>query len=209
MIAPWQTPHGSLSVLIEAPTEEPITLDEAKLRAGLAWPTTDPPDPRDALMNDYIAAARQQVERDTGLALITQLRDLYFTVITGGLVTLPMQALPLQEVIEVVPIDPATGRALGPPRPPGAIALATQGGVTVLTAEAFAGMTASVARCKVGWMDRLALKTAAPLLVQAVGLLTAHFATTGRDAVITGTIATPNPLGYEDAIASYRLVWVP
>jgi len=208
MIAPWQTPLGSLSVLITPPTEEPITLDEAKLRAGLAWPTTDPADPRDALMNDFIAAARQQVERDTGLALLTQTRDLYFTVITAGLVTLPMHALPLQEVISVTPIDPATGRATGAARPPGTIGLVTVGGVTQLTAAAFEGMTAAVAQCKVGWTDRAALKAAAPLLVQAVGLLTAHFVTTGRDAVSTGT-ATPTPLGYEDAIASYRLVWVP
>jgi hypothetical protein len=59
----------------------------------------------------------------------------------------------------------------------------------------------------VGWVDRADLRAREPLLVQAVGLLAAHMATFGRDAV---TNDTPNlvPLGYEEAIASYRLIWM-
>lgn len=47
-----------------------------------------------------------------------------------------------------------------------------------------------------------------PLLFFAVGLLTAHYATAARDVVVIGTIAQELPLGYEDAIADYRLVTV-
>jgi hypothetical protein len=42
-------------------------------------------------------------------------------------------------------------------------------------------------------------------LVQAVGLLTAHYATLGRDLALSGTM-TPVPMGYEEAIAPYRLI---
>jgi len=209
MIAPWQSPAASWSVLVEAPTEEPITLAMGKLLAGLAWPVTDPPDPRDDLMTGWIAAARDKVERDTGLALLTQTRDVYFTTIAAGLVQLPGQALPIQEVISVTPMNSATWVALGAPLPPGAWEIVTEDGVTTLAASALDGIGAAIARLKVGWTDRAALKTAAPMLVHAVGLLTAHFATAGRDAVVTGTIAAKNPIGYDEAIAPYCRVWVP
>jgi hypothetical protein len=196
VFAPWQTPY-TVSVLLEGPAEEPLTLDEGKLRAGLSWPTTQPPDPRDQLMRDHIAAARSQVERDTGLALLTQTREIFFYTLPGGQVALPMQGLPLQEVLEVTPA-PEDARwygffSVGPPA----------------LAPAFAGMCSGVARVKVGYLNPADLRAKAPLLVQAVGLLTAHFATAGRDAVITGTIASPNPQGYEEAVQSYRLVWLP
>ena len=195
--APWQ-PLAAWSVLITPPTEEPITLEEAKLRAGLDWPTTDPPDPRDQLMRDHIAAARSQVERDTGLALLTQTRDVLFVTLPSGLVALPMQALPLQAVVSVTPIDPGAVYAL----PSGAYSAVRE------VPPEFAGVPAGVARVTVGWLDAADLRLRAPLLVQAVGLLCAHFATAGRDAVVTGTTAETVPLAYEEAIASYRLIWV-
>jgi len=215
MNAPWTSPVGSFSLVVTPPTEEPLTLADGKLRAGLDWADTDPPDPRDALMRDFIAAARVQVERDTGLALLTQTRDVYFSLVSGGLVALPGQALPLQEVIEVWPVDEWPGLPgaevpvrSGPARAARDARLVTQGGVTHLATSALDGLTAAVARCVVGWKNRETLKAEQPLLVHAVGLLTAHFATTGRDPVISGTIAQMNPIGYDDAIASYRLVWV-
>lgn len=193
--APWQTPHVA-SVLITPPVEEPLTLAEGKLRAGLSWPTTDPADPRDQLMQDFIAAARSQVERDTGLALITQTRDVYFYTLPGGVVALPMQALPLQEVVEVAPTSTPWRQG------PFTIAPRASGWM-------FGDVAEGIARVTVGWLSAADLRVQAPLLLQAVGLLTAHFATAGRDAVITGTIATENPIGYEEAIQSYRLIWLP
>ena len=204
-LPPWG-PLGSSSVLVTPPTEEPITLEEAKLRAGLDWPTTEPPDPRDQLMRDFIAAARAQVEKDTELALLTQVRDLYFSTVTpsGGLAG-PGQAFPLQEVIDVWPVDEAGG-----------LGASVRGRVRVIgsrvpRAVAWAGALPAagvVVRAKVGWLDAADLRMRAPLLLHAVGLLTAHYATAGRDAVVVGTSAEPNPLAYEDAIAPYRLIWV-
>jgi hypothetical protein len=200
MIAPWQSPLKSFSVLVTPPAQEPLTLEEGKLRAGLSWATTDPPDPRDQLMRDHIAAARGQVERDTGLALLTQTRDVYFTTIGDGLIALPCQALPLQSIDSVTPIEPTS-------------APTWRSGAWTVTGnphwvESLGGATTGVARCVVGWIDPADLRTKEPLLFQAVGLLTAHFATLGRDLAGTDSMNVV-PMGYEDAIGSYRLIWIP
>lgn len=199
-LAPW-APYGSHSVLVVPPVEEPLTLDDAKLRAGLAWATTVPADPRDAMLADFISAARSQVERDTGLALLTQTRDVHFLTAAGGMVALPSQALPLQSIETITP-------AGGAPRRVTALDVITDQGLSYARVPELEGVTEGVARCVVGWVNRADLRASAPLLLQAVGLLTAHLATTGRDAVISGTIASENPIGYEDCIASYRLVWL-
>jgi hypothetical protein len=56
--------------LITAPTDKPVTLDEAKAqcRQDTASMGTD----EDAILNAYIAAATAYVERYTGRALMTQ-----------------------------------------------------------------------------------------------------------------------------------------
>jgi len=205
LFAPWAA--SSFSVLIDPPTEEPITLDEAKLRAGLDWPTTDPPDPRDQLMKDYIAAARSQVERDTGLALLTQTRDLYFApVVAGQLIVLPAQSLPLQSIESAGPLPPVAA-PVGESR---SIQAGARGALTVTHhLQAVIDFSAgALVRVIVGWVDAAELRAHAPLLVQAVGLLTAHYATLGRDLASLAA-ATEVPYGYDDAIASYRLVWIP
>jgi len=189
--APWYLPPVS-SVLLLAPTEEPLTLAQGKLRAGLDWPAGDP---RDDLMNDFIAAARAKVELDTGLALLTQTRGITFHEsaawdATSGWLPLPMQALPLQSLTDPsgVPVTFATGYE--------------QRRAVVRVASVAPGQWTAVA----GWLDAASLRAEAPALVQAVGLLVAHFATVGRDAVIVGTIASANPVGYDDLINPYRLV---
>jgi hypothetical protein len=65
----------------------------------------------------------------------------------------------------------------------------------------------AVVRVTVGYLDPADLRARAPLLLQAVGLLTAHFATFGRD-LATSDPANLVPLGYEDCIASYRMIWL-
>jgi len=99
---PWSLPNVAYSVLVVAPTEEPLTLEQAKRRAGLDWPAGDP---RDADMQDFIAAARQQVERDSELALLTQTRDVYLTTTPeyAGPFPLPPQCTPAQSVTETSP----------------------------------------------------------------------------------------------------------
>lgn len=52
--------------LITAPTAEPVTLDELKMRAAITF--TD----HDSMLNDFIAAARESAEKFLCRALITQ-----------------------------------------------------------------------------------------------------------------------------------------
>jgi uncharacterized phiE125 gp8 family phage protein len=193
--APWQQPLSVSSVLVDGPTFEPLTLDEGKLRAGLDWAADDA---RDDLMKSFIAAARSQVEHDTGLALPMQTRDVTYTdaAIAASWLPLPVQAWPVQSVTapdgrvldaSVFTADPSK-RALQFSTPMG---------------------VAGTWRIIAGWPTVDALKAEAPLLVHAVGLLTAHYATLGRDLASEGHIVNAIPMGYDEAIAPYRLIWMP
>jgi len=194
--APWYLPPVS-SVLVVPPTVEPLTLAEAKLRAGLDWATGDP---RDALMTGFIAAARQQVEMDTGLALLTQTRAITFHA-TGvvdatdcGILPLPMQSLPLQSLT-----DPD-----GNPFDPLRYASGYQHRLSAV--QFYDGWQSGTWMAVAGWPDVDALKADAPLLVHAVGLLVAHYATVGRDLSIVGTIVADTPMAYKAAINPFCLV---
>jgi hypothetical protein len=170
-------------VLVEGPTFEPVTLDEAKLRAGLDWPTGDP---RDALMKAFITAARQKVELDTGLALPQQTRRVTVQVEAGATWPMPAQTIPTQS------ITPEAGAPAVVLTPEGwTMPIATNGSYLVVA----------------GWPTAEALAAEAPLLVQAVGLLVAHLATLGRDLA---TVDEPYlvPLGYDEAIQPFRIEWL-
>ena len=201
IIPPWAQPRSCYSVLITPPTEEPLTVEDAKLLAAMAWPVTVPPDPRDQMIADFIKAARAKVEQDTGLALLTQVREL-FIIEETDLVPLPAQCTPVQALVDVTP--------------PALVAQAVGGRVVArhgrLLAAPLVGSfpAGTVLQVTAGWPDPAALKLEAPLLVHAVGLLTAHYATLGRDVAITGAVASINvvPEGYDDTIQPHRLVWV-
>lgn len=201
-------PHP-VSVVVTPPAIEPLTLTEAKLRAGLDWANGDP---RDALMQGFIAAARSKVEQDTGLALLTQTRDVYFDTLTethDGTILLPAQSTPLQSVTSVKSTDMlGVVNTLDPSNYvvdlSGRIGLSVSG-VWPSDVRPFQPF---IVRIVAGWTSAAALLAAAPLLVQAVGLLTAHYATLGRDlASIDSTQAVP--FGYEDAIGPHRRIVVP
>ena len=192
--APWYMPPV-ISALKVAPTEEPLSLAQAKLRAGLDWPDGDP---RDDLMKAFIAAARAKVELDTGLALLTQTRAITFIAPVswwssdGGVVPLPMQSLPLQSLTDPDG-NPYTRFVSGYDQRLAAVRFWD---------EFQSGTWLAVS----GWPDAATLLAEAPLLVQAVGLLVAHYATVGRDLAIVGTIVATTPQGYDDYIDPYRLV---
>jgi hypothetical protein len=201
---PWQQPLSVSSVLAVGPTEEPLTLDEGKLRAGLDWALGDP---RDALMQGFISAARSQVEQDTGLALLTQTRNVTFAptpppafwaspwwsgVSNVATIPLPVQAWPVQSVTA------PTGQVVRFTTDPARRSL------RVVTPMDVTGTWVIVA----GWPDAATLKAEAPLLVQAVGLLTAHYATLGRDLASEARHMELVSMGYEECIAPYRLIWV-
>jgi hypothetical protein len=143
-------------------------------------------------MLGFIAAARSQVEQDTGLALLTQTRDItIYATITDGIFPLPMQALPVQSIttpagVRFTPTDWGGWWGTMP---------------TPIAAGSW--------RIVSGWPTAADLKIEAPLLIQAVGLLTAHLATLGRDLAYEGRAIIPMPQGYEECIAPYRLMWVP
>jgi len=176
---------------------EPLTLVEGKLRAGLEWV---PGDARDALMAGFIAAARSKVEQDTGLALLTQTRDVYLDTL-APVVKLPSLSTPLQAVTALSSIDTAGGvNVLDPTNyvvdlAGGRIALAADGAWP----SDLRPFQPWVIRIVSGWTSGALIP---PLLVHAVGLLTAHYATLGRD-LASRDPATEIPFGYSDAISSY------
>lgn len=102
--APWSQP-STVTRLVTPPAEELFTVEEIKLRAALSWPTTTPPDPRDQMIEDYIRAARAKVELDTGLALLTQVREVTFQTapVAGTIPPLPPQCLPVQALQTISP----------------------------------------------------------------------------------------------------------
>jgi uncharacterized phiE125 gp8 family phage protein len=204
---PGTSPHA-ISVLVTPPTLEPLTLDQGKLRAGLDWVVGDP---RDALMIGFIQAARAKVEQDTGLALLTQTRDVSLDAVSRRTIELPSQSRPLQAVTSIKSIDTA-----------GAVNTLDPANYVVDLASGRIGLSVSgvwptdlryfqpwVIRIVSGYLDVAALTAAAPGLVHAVGLMTAHYATVGRDvAAVERVSGIEVPYGYDDAIAPYKLVVV-
>lgn len=195
------------SVLVDPPAEEPLTLDEAKGRAGLNWPAGDP---RDVMMRGFIAAARSKVEKDTGLALLTQTRDIYLDAVFGYALTLPSQSRPLKSVTSIKwtsyagvvnTYDPANYVVdLASSR----IALAV-GSVWPTDLRPFQPW---VIRIVSGWTTADELLAREPLLVHAVGMLTAHYATLGRDLASIDRVSEV-PYGYYESIEAYCPVTLP
>jgi len=186
-------------VLTVPPAVEPLTLAEVKGRAGLDWVVGDS---RDPMLLDFLAAARSKVEKDSGYALLTQTWALYFDALPGGVIPLPLR--PLQSVTSlkstdaagvVTTVDPASYLVDSD----GRIGL-TSGAVWPSDGRSFRPFELIVVA---GWTTAELLKKAHPLLVHAVGLLTAHYATAGRDLATVGTIVSTTPQGYDDAMSSY------
>jgi len=202
-------PHA-WSVLVTPPAVEPLTLAEAMLRAGLtgSWvPGTG--DDRDALMTGFIAAARAKVEQDSGYALLTQTRDVYLDAVSDWRITLPAQSKPLQSVTSIKTWDSAGAQNtldvsnylvdLDGAR----IGLSDTG----MWPTDLRGFQPWVIRIVAGYVDVATLKAHHPLLVHAVGLLVAHYATAGRDLVSVDGMEDV-PYGYDDALSGYRPIYV-
>jgi uncharacterized phiE125 gp8 family phage protein len=199
LTVPWSQPAVVQTRLVTPPTVEPLTVEELKLRASMLWPVTDPPDPRDAMMSDFIRAARAKVEQDTGLSLLTTVIEVTFGTWCGQ-TPLPMGCLPVQDIEDVTA---ATAHLH--------IRMSVVPGTNRVTVHSVAAPTAgTVLLVTAGWPDVATLKIEAPLLHQAVALLATHYATLGRDLAITGAVAALNvvPEGYEALIAPHRLTWV-
>src|SRR5262245_23422633 len=189
------------SVLVEASDLLVLTIDQGKLRAGLDWPAADP---RDELMAEFIDTATAKVERDTGLALLTQTRDVFVEGALPAEVTLPAYSRPLQAVASITYVD--TAGATQTVDPATYTIDQARGLVRLVAGAAWPSSNAPdhpwVFRITAGYASADAIP---PLLYQAVAVLTAHLATFGRDLVGTEA-AGENPYGYDDMIATYRPV---
>ena len=89
--------------LITAPTEEPLTLAEAKLH--LRVDGTD----EDSLITALIVAAREAAEHETGRAFVTQTLELVLDEFPEAFV---LRRPPVASVTSVKYLDPATGAEL-------------------------------------------------------------------------------------------------
>jgi uncharacterized phiE125 gp8 family phage protein len=192
--------HWSIAVIAE-PDDEPITPEQLQELARVLVADQEP-----GLMDGYIKAARQHVERDTGLALITQSVSVGFDRLpTGQPVDLPIA--PVQGVEGFSYFDTsgdpheldATAYAVDIDSRPARIALLT----VPPDARAF---QAYALRLTVGFGD--APDDVPAPLVHAVGLLATHYLQAGRDPLVIGTIVAPMPFGYDDDVQPYRLVTI-
>jgi uncharacterized phiE125 gp8 family phage protein len=158
-------------------------------------------------MLGWIAAARQTVEQRTAYALLSQMRDVSFDDITGDL-TLPAQSTPLQAVVSIASVDTAGDvQTLAADQylvdyESGRIGLAL-GAAWPSDLRPFQPWTVRIVS---GWPSPALIP---PLLIRAVALLTAHYATHGRDLSVVGTIVAEMPQSFEDAIASFCPVTLP
>lgn len=181
------------AVLVEGPTTEPITVEDLKKRAR--HDRTD----EDGLLPGYIAAARQQVEQDTEMALLSQ--TWRATVPVAGTSAPFVIELPHPPVQTVLTVTAHASDGTATPIPPA--------GYTVLPTALIvrtppAGTGALVIDYVAGRASAGALP---PLLVHAVGILAVHYLTLGRDLVSAGGLV-PVPQNYLDAIQPFRPVVV-
>lgn len=192
------------SIMVTEPTEEPLTIDEVKGRAR-GQNLTD----EDGLIFDYIRAARSRVEQDTGLALLTQTRDIVYDALPSGQQPILLPYPPLQQIVSVtatsqagVPTVLTSGQyTVDLSSRPARFALSDAGPAWPMDLRTLQPWTVRVI---VGWLTPAAIP---PLLIHAVGLLASHYLTLGRD-VVTGDVPHEMPYGYEDAVSAYRLILV-
>lgn len=193
-------PGAAGGSVVRLKVREPLTLDEGKLRAGLDWVAGDE---RDALMEAFIAAARQKVELDAGVSLLSQVRDVFYDALADpSVILLPPGARPLDEVLSFNFINSAGTEQTVPP----ADYIVDHYGarISLVAGKSWPSdlRTFQPYRVRIvsGWPDPIAIP---PLLMHAVGLLTAHYATAGRDLATVGTIVSTTPYGYDEAIAPF------
>jgi uncharacterized phiE125 gp8 family phage protein len=174
--------------VVTPPIVEPITPAELIERARMQGTDAE----SSALLADYIAAARAQVEQDTGCALLSQTIAISVDGVPTVLPWPPLQAVATASYLDAAgvsqPMDPATYRVDTLSFPARIWFSVTPAGPVTL-------------ELLVGWTQQ----TLPPPLKQAVGLLATHYLTLGRDRVVIGTAVEDMPAGYAEAIRPYTL----
>jgi uncharacterized phiE125 gp8 family phage protein len=199
------TVAGAGGTLTRTIAVEPLTLAQGKLRAGLDWADGDA---RDALMLGFIAAARAKVERDTGLSLLPQTFDVAFDALPADRTPITLPWRPVLALASITSIDSAgvvqTLATTNYHLDPGSEApIAARVGLSLAGAwpTDLRSFQPYVLRLVAGWSS--IAEVPAPL-VEAMGILIAHAATTGRDR-FTDALSRDE---YAEKIASYELVTV-
>jgi uncharacterized phiE125 gp8 family phage protein len=174
--------------------DDVLTVAELKERAHI--------NESDELLQAYISAARQQVERDTSCALPTQSIAVGYDTPPASGQPLLLPCPPLQELTSAVwvgadstteVIDPALFQI-------DFISMPARLWFTGGAAPFPLGPQGFALTLKVGWTKA----TLPPLLKFAVGLLASHYLTFGRDLATVDSVTTM-PMGYAEAIQAYRL----
>jgi uncharacterized phiE125 gp8 family phage protein len=180
-----------------APDTEPITAADLYNYARIVGG-----DEEDPIALDYIRAARQQVENDTGRALPMQTLDIFLDYVPYTVVPLPWPPVIELPTIEVALADgtsqTVTDYSIDFYSQPARLLIHNVADLPALAT----GFTVLHLTLLVGYSP----PTLPPLLKHAVGLLAAHFLTTGRDITIIGDRMEVMPFGYAEAIAPFRLV---
>ena len=203
----WVSHYASThwtSTVVTPPTVEPLTITDMKARGRIFG------NDEDGLIHAYIKAARNQVEQDTGIALLTQTRDVFFDGGgLGGSVPFDLPWPPLQSVTWIKTYSTAGVQStwdasnyhVDASSMPARIAL-TDAGIWPTDLRVFQPWSL---RMVVGWTSPDLIP---PALREAVGLLAVHRATIGRDLALEGMTASVVPYGYAEMIAPYQRVSV-
>lgn len=194
--------HWGAAVVEAGDPEDVLTVAELNERARIL-----PGDEEsDELCKSYIAAAIQQVERDTGYALPTQTLSVTYDLAPAPGETLLVPWPPLQAITamqgfnangDLVPID------IEDPQQIRYIDFAS------MPARVLVGPAFNPGSAYGTWLTITAGWTKEQLPAQfkfAVGLAAAHFLTIGRDRVALGVSVAEMPAGYREAVDSLRLV---
>jgi len=175
-----------------------LTVDELRERAHI--------EESDTLLKSYISAARLQVERDTGCALPQQTVAVVYERVDSGIYLVPMP--PTQNILTVQYMDSdGLVTSLVVDDVVQYLDAVSMPARLVWTPTAFQGLNPSMPGAALlltvtaGWTK----ETLPPLLKFAVGLLASHYLTVGRDLVSVDSTPVAMPMGYEAAIAPYRL----
>lgn len=184
--------------IIIPPTEEPVTLAEAKLHCKV-----DAADD-DALITALIVAAREQAEHRTGRALVTQTLELALDAFPGSEIELPR--IPAQSISSVKYLD---GAGVLQTIDPASYALENYGSqqhwVIQASDYAWPDSLTSANAVKVQYVAGYGAAAAVPASIKAWMLLSISAMYSQRDAV-SETELYEMPSGFKDGLLDpYRV----
>lgn len=157
----------------------------------------------DALLTSYLTAARQQFERDTGLAVPTQTIAVTFAYAPAPSSVLLLPMPPLQAVTAMAALDADGAPVDLDVEDPALVRWLDTGSMParLVTGPAFPAGLGLALTLTVGWTKQ----TLPEAIRFAIGVLATHYLTAGRDRVVIGTSVLDMPAGYREVVEAYRL----